>query len=224
MKKKGAIENKDYVLDPLTRRSTFTQNNKAAIVHGGYSVNIPEPILGAVLSNDLGFELGILKGQLCNLITIGNKVIANLIAEDKDAKALSIELACVDRSVKLIPQIQKLLESQITNSAVDNQKLNRLRIKWLKHLNKGNCSASELAYQFEINQLGELPKYVQQLVSQELSMRQLDMEQESLSREQIFEKIQDYRRAINNEQEQIKQRSFAVAIEKQKINHQLFAK
>lgn len=223
MKKVRAAHGKDYLIDPTTRRSKFIENNKAAMVHGGYSTEIPSSIVDALLDNDLGFELGILKGQLCNIATIGQKVIDNLIAEGEEATALNVELSCVDRSVKLIPQIQKVLESQITEPLPDYQKTNRARSRWLKQLYKGNCSPSDVAYQFEVHQLGELPQYVQKMLSKELSMQQTEIEHENLSREQILEKLEDYKRAVAAEVDDIKQRELAVSIEKQRINQDLFA-
>lgn len=223
MKKDRTRKGKDYLIDPATRRSRFIENNKAAMVHGGYSTEIPSPIVDALLDNDLGFELGILKGQLCNIATIGQKVIDNLMVEGEEASALSVELSCVDRSVKIIPQIQKVLESQITAVLPDNQKTNRARSRWLKQLYKGNCSPSDVAYQFEVHQLGELPQYVRYMLSKELSMQQTEIEHENLSREQILEKLEGYKTAVAAEVNDIRQRELAISIEKQRINQELFA-
>ena len=214
---------KDYLIDPATRRAKFIENNKAAMIHGGYSADIPPSIIDALLDNDLGFELGVLKGQLCNITTIGKRVINSLIAEGEEATALNLELSCVDRSVKLIPQIHKLLESKITRPAPDYQKINKIRARWLKQLYNGNCSPGDVAYQFEVHQLGELPKYVQQMLSNELSAQQTDTEHDNLSREQILEKLEDYKVTIAAEEEQIKLRQLAVSKEKQRINQQLFS-
>ena len=44
---KTAVENRDYILDLSTRRSSFQSNNKAALIHGGYSKSIPEELITA---------------------------------------------------------------------------------------------------------------------------------------------------------------------------------
>ncbi|UML94181.1 hypothetical protein [Shewanella xiamenensis] len=224
MKKiRTAAHDKNYIVDPATRRSKFIENNKAAMIHGGYSVEIPPSIVDALLDNDLGFELGILKGQLCNITIIGKRVINSLIAEGEETTALNVGLSCADRSVKIILQIQKLLESKLTKPLPDHEKTNRSRTRWLKQLYIGNCSPSDVAFQFEINQLGQLPDYVQQMLSKELAMQQINAEHDNLSREDILAKIEDYKASIAMEKEQIKQREQSVSIEKQRINQQLFA-
>ncbi|MDD2342336.1 MAG: hypothetical protein PHV54_05545 [Tolumonas sp.] len=222
MKKSRAISGLDYVVDPRTKRSKFIENNKAAMIHGGYSVEIPESIMNALLENDLGFELGILKGQLANLAIIGRKVVNDLIVAGEETKALNIELACIDRSVKLVPQIQKVLASKEVSSLPDMEKIANARVRWLKQLQKGNCTASELAFQFEIHQLGNVPDYVQRMLLRELSIQQPEFENENLSREAIFEKLETYKNLIAQEKDERQQREIAVSLEKRKINEQLF--
>jgi hypothetical protein len=222
MTKNRAKPGKYYHLDHLTRRSRFIEHNKAAIVHGGYSTDISASIMDALLDNDLGFELGILKGQLTNLATMGRKVVNNLIAEGDETSALHVELSCIDRSIKLIPQIQKMLAAKKDEPVTDCKKISKARTRWLKQLYMGNCSPSDVAFQFEIHQLGQLPDYVQQMLSKELAMQQINAEHDNLSREDILAKLEDYKASIAMEKEQIKQREQSVSIEKQRINQQLF--
>jgi hypothetical protein len=216
-----AIENKDYVIDPSTRRSQFKKNNSAALIHGGFSKRIPDELLDPILDNDLGFELGVLKGQLSNITLLGQEVITRLIAEGKDCIALNVVLSCADRAARLGPQIHKVLDSSFAQS--ESPQVIKDRKRWLNKLYKRTCSASDVAYQFEIHQLGELPKYVQQMLLQELTIQQVDAEYDYLSREQILQKLEDYKRTIADESNQIKQRELTVSIEKQRVNQELFA-
>lgn len=219
-KAKQAKENKDYIIDPKTRRSKFKDNNRAALIHGGFSNNIPEVLVGSILDNDLGFELGVLKGQLSNVTLLGHEVITRLITEGDDSAALSVVLSCADRSAKLVPQIHKVLDSSLAQA--DSPQVIKTRKQWLNKLYKGKCLASDVAYHFEIHQLGELPGYVQKMLSNELTAQQTDTAHDNLSREQIFEKLEDYKTTIAAEEEQIKWRQQAVSREKQRINQQLF--
>ncbi|MGS0692311.1 hypothetical protein [Shewanella sp. 30m-9] len=219
-KTKKTKQNTGYIIDPKTRRSQFQSNNRAALVHGGFSNKIPEELLGSILDNDLGFELGVLKGQLSNITLLGQEVITRLITEGEDSVALSVVLSCADRTAKLVPQIQKVLDSSLAKTG--SVQLINSRNRWLNKLYKGKCSASDVAYQFEVHQLGELPDYVQRMLSIELSAQQTDTDHENLSREQIFEKLEDYKVTIAAEEEQIKLRQQAVSKEKQRINQHLF--
>lgn len=219
-KKKSAIKGQDYEIDPSTKRSKFQKNNSTALIHGGYSKKVPTELFNSMLDNDLGFELGVLKGQLSNITILGEEVITRLVNEGEDSVALSVVLSCADRTAKLVPQIHKVLDSSFAKA--ESIQVNKTRNRWLNKLHRGNSSAIELAYQFEIHQLGELPKYVQQLLNQELSNQTSENEHEELSREQIFEKLEDYKNTINTEKMQLKQRALSISIEKQKINEQLF--
>ncbi|MGS0675962.1 hypothetical protein [Shewanella sp. 125m-1] len=218
---KTAKQNTDYIIAPKTRRSQFQSNNSAALVHGGFSNKIPKELLSSILDNDLGFELGVLKGQLSNITQLGQEVITRLITEGEDSVALSVVLSCADRTAKLVPQIHKVLDSSFAQT--ESTQIIKSRNRWLNKLYKGNCSASDVAYQFEVHQLGELPKYVQQMLSNELSAQQTDTDHDNLSREQVLEKLQDYKTTIAAEEEQIKLRQQAVSKEKQRINQQLFS-
>ncbi|WP_282167109.1 hypothetical protein [Shewanella japonica] len=218
---KTAKQNTDYIIAPKTRRSRFQSNNSAALVHGGFSSKIAKELLSSILDNDLGFELGVLKGQLSNITLLGQELITRLITEGEDSVALSVVLSCADRTAKLVPQIHKVLDSSFAQT--ESTQVIKSRNRWLNKLYKGKCSASDVAYQFEVHQLGELPDYVQQMLSIELSAQQTNTDHENLSREQIFEKLEDYKVTIASEEEQIKLRQLAVSKEKQRINQQLFS-
>lgn len=219
-KTKTAKQNTDYIIAPKTRRSQFQSNNSAALIHGGFSNKIPKELISSILDNDLGFELGVLKGQLSNITSLGQEVITRLITEGDDSAALSVVLSCADRSAKLVPQIHKVLDSSIAQA--NSPQIIKSRKQWLNKLYKGKCLASDVAYQFEVHQLGELPKYVQQMLTTELSTQTTDTSHENLSREQVLERLEDYKTAMAAENEQIKQHQKAVFKEKQKINQQLF--
>ncbi len=193
MKKKyKAKEGTDYVIDPITMRATFTRNNKAALTHGGHSVQVPEEIMQAALDTDLGFEVGLLKGQLANITTIGTELIHELYEDGEKAQALSVSLSCADRTARIVPQLVKALEqyTKATEGLTVKQKNARKRI--LKKLQNSDYTALEVAYLFELNELGDLPKFVVDLVQHEIKHLSNDEVDSGLSRHEIKELLNQY--------------------------------
>ncbi|WP_448247579.1 hypothetical protein [Thalassotalea agariperforans] len=216
-----AKKTNNYTLDPKTRRARFLKNNSAAIVHGGYSKNISEDVLNAIKDTDLGYEVGVLKGQLSNIATMGMGVVADLIKVGEKAEALNIALSCADRSVKIVPQIQKAIESYITSKELLDDKKIKIKNRWLNSLRAGKCEPSEVAYQFEVQQLGELPSYVAQMLALELKNPNIELVEELYTRDEIKQKINEYWQEVELEPNLQDSRSKEIAIEKQKINQQL---
>lgn len=212
----------DYELDPSTRRAQFKKNNQAALVHGGYSKHISTELLEAVAGNDLGFEVGVLKGQLTNLTIMGDQVIRDLQQEGENVAALQIALSCADRASKLVPQIQRVLESPLLLTEEQTEKKRRLKNRWLKRLHEGECSASEVAYQFEINGLGELPFYLVKTLEIELKNDTSDIQEELYSREQLQQMLSEYWDGTVAEEEVRRERAVAIHQEKQRINKRFF--
>ncbi|MGF1754889.1 hypothetical protein L4C33_14995 [Vibrio makurazakiensis] len=222
MKRQKARKDIDYTLDPITSRATFKKNNKAALIHGGYSHDISDSILEAILDNDLGFEVGILKGQLTNIHTLGSQLTQTLLLQGEEATALSVLLSCADRSSKLVPQIQKLLK----NSAAQHNSLNHkelaARKRWLKKLKDGVCLPSEVAYQFETQQLGEPPAYVQKMIDVELRSCDSEVEDELFSRTDLQQQLCEYWEATKKEAKNKQIRQKEVHDIKQQINREIF--
>jgi hypothetical protein len=133
--KNRCAENKDYILDPVTRRAKFLKNNQATLIHGGFSKQIAPELLEAALDTDLAFETGLLKSQLTNLATLGTSIISKLIEDGDELSALQLALACADRTAKLVPQVQKLLESDLVNIKVPDIKQDKLKNRILKKFN-----------------------------------------------------------------------------------------
>lgn len=211
-----------FSIDKKTRRATFLANNQAALVHGGYSKNIPEELMGAVLSGDLSFELGILKGQLSNISILGEKAINGFSVQGDDASALHVALACADSTSRLIPQIQKVLESKLSNNEQVDDRAAKIRFRWLKKLRAGGCNALEVAYQFEINELGSLPDYVQRQLECELRTIEPELVPELYTRDELKQKLQAYWDETEVEATQIAKRKTAIDLEKKRINDQFF--
>jgi hypothetical protein len=218
-----AIESKDYVLNSSTRRSCFQNNNKAALIHGGFSKNIPEELLTSILSNDLGFELGVLKGQLSNITTMGMGIISELVQEGEKTTALNIAFSCADRSAKLVPQIQKILESGLVKEEQDEPKVIKTRTRLLKKLHAGLCLPSEVAYQFECHQLGELPDYVDQMLKIEFKEKEPEVEIELYSREELQVKVSEYWQGVEQEKESQLERKADIEAEKKRVNAQVYS-
>lgn len=216
------MEGKDYFLDPETKRSCFKTNNKAALIHGGYSKQIPEEVLHAMLNNDLGFEIGILKGQLSNLATMGAEVVNELQQQGEKATALSVALSCADRASKIVPQIQKALESPLVINKEPDPKVLRTRNRWLKKLQAGGCLPSEVAYQFEVNNLGSLPEYLMKRLEIELKNIEPELEEELYSREELQKKLTEYWKEVDSEELTKLERKNTIHKEKQRINEQFF--
>jgi hypothetical protein len=220
---KPEMKGSGYELDPGTRRSRFLKNNKAALIHGGFSKNIPEELLTSILSNDLGFELGVLKGQLTNITTMGMGVISELVQDGENTTALNIALSCADRSAKLVPQIQKILESVLVKEEQDEPKVIKTRTRLLKKLHAGLCLPSEVAYQFECHQLGELPDYVDQMLKIELKEKEPEVEIELYSREELQVKVSDYWQSVEQEKEHQVERKADITAEKERVNAQVYS-
>lgn len=225
-KKKTQLETKKgkpfYSIDKKTRRATFLANNQAALIHGGYSKNIPVELMDSVLNGDLGFELGVLKGQLANLALLGDRAVKYFSSQGDDVSALQIAISCSDCTSRLVPQINKLLESHLSSGEdVDNSVL-KMRTRWLKKLRAGGCSPVEVAYQFEVNELGELPHYVQIQVDSELKNAEPELAPELYTREELNQKLQSYWDEVDGESEQLALRKHAIDLEKQRINEQFF--
>jgi len=212
----------NFSIDKKTRRATFLANNQAALVHGGYSKNIPEELMNSVLAGDLGFELGMLKGQLSNIALLGDKAIQSFSDQGDAASALHIALACADSTSRLIPQIQKTLESQLSNNEQADEGTVKMRLRWLKKLRAGGCNTLEVAYQFEINELGSLPNYVQKQLDNELRTIEPELIPELYTREELKTKLQAYWDEAEAEATQMAKRKTAIDLEKQRINEQFF--
>jgi hypothetical protein len=215
--------NQSFSIDKKTRRATFLANNQAALVHGGYSKNIPAELMNSVLAGDLGFEYGMLKGQLANIALLSDKAIQSFSSQGDDASALHVALACADSTSRLIPQIQKVLESKLSNNDQFDDRAIRLRSHWLKKLRAaGGCNALEVAYQFEVNELGSLPSYVQKQLENELRTVEPELVRELYSREELKQKLRDYWDETETESELMVKRKTAIDLEKQRINEEFF--
>jgi hypothetical protein len=223
--KSGQAVNKakqNFSIDKKTRRATFLANNQAALVHGGHSKNIPEEVMNSVLAGDLGFELGMLKGQLSNIALLGDKAIQSFSDQGDAASALQIALACADSTSRLIPQIQKALESQLSNNEQVDESTVKMRLRWLKKLRAGGCNPLEIAYQFEVNELGSLPSYVQKQLENELRVVEPELVPELYTREELKQKLQDYWDKTEKEAELIVKRKAVIDLQKQRTNEQFF--
>lgn len=219
---KRNTKKRNFSIDKKTRRATFLANNQAALIHGGYSKNIPDELIESVLAGDLGFELGVLKGQLSNLALLGDKAVKYFTSQGDDVTALQVAISCSDCTSRLIPQISKLLESHLSiGGDVDNSVL-KTRTRWLKKLRAGGCSAVEVAYQFEVNELGVLPHYVQIQVDGELKNAEPELAPELYTREELNQKLEDYWDEAESESELLASRKDAITLEKIRINEQFF--
>lgn len=215
---KKRTQNKDYILDPKTRRAVFLKNNKAALVHGGYSKQLTDDLTDALLTNDLGYELGVLKGQLINLTSIGDKAISYFLSQGDSISALQMAISCSECSARLVPQINKLIELKPLDENRDV--ILKLRTRWLKKLRAGGCSASEVAYQFEVNDLGELPRYVQMQIENEIKNTEPELSPELYTREELEQKLSLYWAEVDSEQQEIENRKKRILAEKDKFNAQ----
>lgn len=215
---KKRTQNKDYILDPKTRRAVFLKNNKAALVHGGYSKQLTDDLTDALLTNDLGYELGVLKGQLINLTSIGDKAISYFLSQGDSISALQMAISCAECSARLVPQINKLIELKPLDENRDV--ILKLRTRWLKKLRAGGCSASEVAYQFEVNDLGELPRYVQMQIENEIKNTEPELSPELYTREELEQKLSLYWAEVDSEQQEIEHRKKKILAEKDKFNAQ----
>jgi hypothetical protein len=214
--------NQSFSIDKKTRRATFLANNQAALIHGGYSKNIPEEMMNSVLAGDLGFELGMLQGQLSNIALLSDKAIKSFSSQGDDASALHVALACADSTSRLIPQIQKVLESELSNNDKVDDRVLKFRFRWLKKSRAGGCNALEVAYQFEVNELGSLPSYVQKQLENELRTVEPELVPELYTREESKQKLQDYWNKTETEAALMVKRKTAMDLEKQRINEQFF--
>ncbi|MGR5412857.1 hypothetical protein ACPV5T_04605 [Vibrio astriarenae] len=220
--KSRAVKGKDYELAPKTKRSRFKQNNNAALIHGGYSKQVSPELFTAMVDNDLGFEVGILKGQLSNLAIMGEQLIQELHQQGESATALSVALSCADRAAKLVPQIQKALESPLTaDFELDAKKL-RQKNRWLKRLHAGECSASDVAYQFEVNNLGLPPFYVMKKLEAEIKSTPSDLDDSLYSREELQQQLVEYWQETALEEQHRNERQQAIHREKQRISNRFF--
>lgn len=222
IQKKKNKEKPFFSIDKKTRRATFLVNNQAALIHGGYSKNIPNELVESVLAGDLGFELGMLKGQLSNLALLGDKAVKYFSSQGDDVSALQVAISCSDCTSRLVPQINKLLESHISSGVNADDSLLKIRTRWLKKLRADGCSAVEVAYQFEVNELGDLPHYVQIQVDNELKNAEPELAPELYTREELNQKLQSYWDEVEDESEQLALRKNAITLEKQRINEQFF--
>ena len=220
--KKITKQNKNYYLDPVTSRATFIKNNKAAMTHGGYSRDIPQELIDAALENDFGYEVGVLKGQLTNLLTIGNELVDSLYNDGEKARALSVALSCADRASRLVPQIQKAIEGHTNSSSGLTAKQKSQRKRVLKKLADGNCTALDVAYQFATQELGELPSYVNTLLSLQLKTESGEQIEELISKEEIRRKLEEYWQEAGEDQVLSAQRKQQVDSIKTQINSELF--
>lgn len=220
--KSRAVLGKDYELDPITKRARFKKNNNAALVHGGYASQLPPELLSAMMENDLGFEVGILKGQLSNLTLMGDQLIKELHQQGESATALSVALSCADRASKLVPQIQKALESPLLTNTEQAPQKQRLKNRWLKRFHTGECSATDIAYQFEINELGQLPLYVMKKLEMEIKSTPSDIVDAQYSREEIQQQLMDYWKETASEDQRREEREKAIQHAKKRISEHFF--
>lgn len=224
MKRKSrAKEGIDYLLDPETSRATFLSNNKAALIHGGDAVQVPEKVLQAALDIDLGFEVGLLKGQLANIATIGKELVSELYEEGEKAQALSVSLSCADRTARIVPQLVKALEQHSKSTSGLTAKQKNMRRRILRKLQSNSCSALEVAYLFELNELGELPEFVAGLLQQEITRSNEEDFDAEMSREQINELLAQYKNSNQEETLELEIREKDIAEVKAKMNRSIFS-
>lgn len=220
--KSRAVRGKDFELDPVTKRSRFKKNNNAALIHGGYSKQISPDLLTAMTDNDLGFEVGILKGQLSNIAVMGEQLIQDLCQQGESATALSVALSCADRASKLVPQIQKALESPIVLNSEPDPKERRLKNRWLKRFHLGECSAAEVAYQFEVNNLGLPPLYIIKKLEVDIKSAPLEVDDTQYNREEIQQLLTEYWKETASEAQLRSKREEAIQKEKKRIADHFF--
>ncbi|MDB1124674.1 hypothetical protein [Vibrio algarum] len=218
-----AKEGVDFLLDPETSRATFIRNNKAALTHGGYSLQVPETIMQAALDSDLGFEVGLLKGQLTNIATIGGDLMQELYEEGEKAQALAVSLSCADRAARIVPQLLKAVEHQQQNTKGLTTKQKNARKRILKKLQNNSLSALDVAYQFELNELGKLPQFVVDLLQLEIVTPNKEESDLGLDRQQINELLKEYQQTNQREALTIELRKNEVAKVKKRINNSIFS-
>lgn len=220
--KSRAVECQDYELDPITKRSRFKKNNKAALIHGGYSKEMPPEVEEAFLANDYSYELALLKNQASQVALIGGRFVDQLMEQGDISSALSVSLSCADRMSKLIPQIQKALESPIVSGSEFDPKKRRLKNRWLKRFHNGDCSATDIAYQFEINDLGQPPLYVMKKLEVEIKSDPSDIDDAQYSREEIQQQLMEYWKETASEEQRRNEREEAIQQEKKRISDHFF--
>lgn len=214
------MANNNFKIDKDTRRSTFLKNNNAALTHGGFSKNLPVDLRSALLDSDLGFELGMLKGQLSNIATLGAQAIKELIEAGDSLSAAKLSLSCSDSATRLVPQIHKLINAT-SELDVDEGKT-KGRNKWLRKFRAGGCNALEVAYQFETNQLGEVPEYIRKTIDSELRVIEPESIPDLHTREELNQKVLQYRDNLKLEADSRSKRKAEVDLEKKRINTQFF--
>ncbi len=114
------------------------------------------------------------------------------------------------------------MEKQNAQLPPHSEKVQTARKKWLKKLQNGTCLPSEVAYQFETLQLGELPVYVNKMIDIEIRNTNAEIEDEQFSRVDLQQQIEQYREEIKHENQNKQLRQEAVHSIKQRINQELF--
>lgn len=207
----------DYSIDPITRRARFLKNNKAALVHGGYSQNVDESLLNSALENDLAFETGILKGQLFNITTIGTTAVNQMMDSGDEVGALHLALACADRVAKLAPQVQKLLESELSHHQLPDLKKEQTKKRILKKFQSQQITASEVAFNYALHELGSVPQFIMYALIAELKNQTTDVEDEIFTREELEQKAKSYWEQVAQEENQKIARKAAISIAKRTL-------
>ncbi|MEH6456898.1 MAG: hypothetical protein V7749_11280, partial [Cocleimonas sp.] len=82
---------------------------------------------------------------------------------------------------------------------------------------------SEVAYQFECHQLGELPDYVDQMLKIELKEKEPEVEIELYSREELQVKVSEYWQGVEHEKESQLKRKADITAEKERVNAQVYS-
>lgn len=220
--KSPAVKGLDYELDS-DRRAHFKKNNKAALIHGGYSKDMPQEVRDAFLANDYSYELALLKNQASQVALIGGRFVDQLMEQGDISSALSVSLSCADRMSKLIPQIQKALESPLLTDDELPPAKQKIKNRWLKKLQAGGCTALDAAYQFEVNNLGILPVYVLKKLDFELKNTTAEIEDELFSRQDIDNMTEEYWNSVESERNKKEERLKAIHLEKSRINKKFFS-
>ncbi|MCE0493113.1 hypothetical protein [Vibrio salinus] len=216
-----AVKEIDYELDSY-RRARFIKNNKAALIHGGYSRDMPPEVKDAFLANDYSYEFAQLKNQVAQIAILGGSRIEELYEQGDVSSALAVSLACADRVSKLIPQIQKALESPLLADDELPPAKQKIKNRWLKKLQTGGCTALDVAYQFEVNDLGSLPTYVLKKLDFELKNTTVEIEDELFTRQDIDKMTEEYWNNIESERTKQEDRLKAIHLEKARINKKFF--
>jgi hypothetical protein len=80
-----------------------------------------------------------------------------------------------------------------------------------------------VSYQYEINKLGPIPIHIKQRLDVEIKAQTVTIEEEIYSREELEQKANEYWIKTNNDDSAKSKRDEEIAIQKAKINAELYS-